>query len=177
MSYNGKKESDKGNEESPGGNDWWAEAIGAYTAWKYSDMLQQYEPVGILDAGFYTDHDEFAYEDDSGKITLIDNNKPNSHGTHVAGIIAANNNYIGIRGIANHSELVCSYFGNNHKDITNPEYVEYIKAMSENGVNIFNNSWGLGGFIKSKDFKPSNEYSNYDQYILSRKKLCDKNNP
>ena len=32
-----KNESDKGNESDPKGNDWWAEAIGTYSAWEYTD--------------------------------------------------------------------------------------------------------------------------------------------
>lgn len=32
--------SDKNNEDDPDGNDWWAEAIGSYTAWKLADTEQ-----------------------------------------------------------------------------------------------------------------------------------------
>ena len=50
-------ETDRGNEAAPGGNDWWAEAVGAYTAWSYEDLFQDVT-VGILDSGFNLEHED-----------------------------------------------------------------------------------------------------------------------
>ena len=50
-------ETDLGDEENPDGNDWWAEAIGAYTAWGYSDQCQPIK-VGVVDFGFDTEHED-----------------------------------------------------------------------------------------------------------------------
>lgn len=137
-------EADRGNEGNPAGNDWWAEAIGAYTAWEYADRCQPIK-VGVIDDGFWDQHDDL-----SGKISFLPGytaNTPDveSHGTHVAGLIAASNNRIGIRGVADKASLICvdwnptgdvSYLGSG-------EYLEIIKQMVENNVKVINNSWGF----------------------------------
>lgn len=146
-------ESDIGNEAKPDGNDWWAEAIGAYTAWKYSDGLTTQVTVGIIDTGFDTMHEEFVDENDVTKITPLDDFKENSasdHGTHVAGLIGANNNDKGIRGIVDQANLLYADWSPVTNDEKSPEYVdlldtgEYIeitKQMIEEGACIINNSW------------------------------------
>lgn len=140
---------DIGNEENPDGNDWWAEAIGAYTAW---DNLDDVAPikVGIIDSGFDVDHDDL-----KGKISFLDDYKMNSednHGTHVAGLIGAiSDNEIGIRGIVDKVDLVCvdwSPITNDTNDVryvnylSTGEYIETTKRLIENGVKVINNSWG-----------------------------------
>ena len=146
-----KPESDLGNEDAHNGNDWWAEAIGAYTAWdNVHDDISKIK-VGIIDSGFETDH-----EDLNGKITLLDNypmNSKSNHGTHVAGVIGAiSDNNIGIRGIVDNVEMVCIDWNpvtndSNDKDnyisyLTTEEYTEMIKHPIENGVKVINNSYG-----------------------------------
>lgn len=153
-------ENDLGNEETPGGNDWWAEAIGAYSAWKYEDQCQPIT-VGILDAGFDLEH-----EDLSGQIQMLagyESNSPDDHGTHVAGLIAAKDNDIGIKGIVSHAKLLCADFSTT-KDgqaislITNSEYRKIIKQMVEEKAQVINNSWGTTmyseeGYVKEEYLK------------------------
>lgn len=91
----------------PRGRNWWLEAIDARQAWDYSESFSTVN-IGIVDSGFQLDHPEL-----EGKIRFPNKkqakrNNAGTHGTHVAGIIAAEkNNQIGISGICSNSELVC----------------------------------------------------------------------
>lgn len=94
------------NEVVPSGSNWWLEAIDARQAWDYSDYFSTVN-IGILDAGFETEHPELA-----GKIVFPNDsqarrNVPDSHGTHVAGIVSANHNGAGVAGICEDARLVC----------------------------------------------------------------------
>ena len=130
-----------GCEENPDGLDWWAEAIGAYTAWEYAEPRQTIR-VGIVDDGFWTEH-----EDLLGKFTFVTNdncNTPAQHGTHVAGIIAAGNNDVGIRGIADTAALYCADLwptDDPNAYHTLAEYVAVIHAFAQQDVRVVNNSW------------------------------------
>ena len=144
-SKDGKMISDKGNENAPNGNDWWAEAIGAYSAWNYTDYAQPIK-VGIIDSGFDLNH-----EDLKGNIHMLEpdykDNSTDNHGTHVAGIIGAKNNNVGIRGIADTAELVCVDWTPNTDDKTKsdfkafstPEYLKAMELMINNKVHVINN--------------------------------------
>jgi len=104
---NDKWNDDDWNEEFPGGNNWWLEAIQAPSAWNYNGDMQTIK-IGIVDNGFDTGH-----EDLKGKIsfpndTYAHGNNKEDHGSHVAGIIGANaNNKKGITGIVWNSNLIC----------------------------------------------------------------------
>ena len=130
-----------GCEDDPNGLDWWAEAIGAYTAWEYANQCKPIR-VGIVDNGFYASH-----EDLLGQITFVTNencNNTEEHGTLVAGIIAAVNNDVGIRGIADTAMLYCAdlwpddvYYSYH----TMAEYVAVIHSFAQQDVRVVNNSW------------------------------------
>lgn len=64
-----KKQNSKGckyDEGKPGGNNWWAECIGAYTAWGLKSSVTDHVIVGIIDDGF-----NFRHEDLQGKTSTI----------------------------------------------------------------------------------------------------------
>lgn len=133
--------SDK-NSASPNGNDWWAEAIGAYRAWEKSDDVQPIK-VGILDNGFDLKHPDLQFN-----ISLLNSypiNSKSEHGTHVAGIVGAVNNEEGIRGIADSATLVCVDWSptSNINYLSNGEYIEITKQFIEDGVKVINNSWAM----------------------------------
>ena len=162
--WNGDK--DIGNEESPNGVDWWAEAIGAYTAWKYSDLVQPVT-VGIIDNRFELNHKDLCDESGNSIITMLNKNsvdkkaKSPEHGTHVTGIIAAQNNTFGIRGIADRATILAAdkypikgqeeteEESAEEESNSSPEFVyEHMKRMilmakSENSAIVINNSWSI----------------------------------
>lgn len=131
-----------GCEAAPDGLDWWAEAIGAYTAWEYADRCQEIG-IGIADNGFLAEHEELA-----GRITFItnaENNTAANHGTMVTGIIGAANNTVGIRGVADTATLYCADLWPTDDAVsyhTMAEYLAVINYMTQCDVRVVNNSWG-----------------------------------
>ncbi len=100
--WGGKSTTGLWKESNPGGNNWWAEAVHAQSAWKYNDKMGKIT-VGIVDSGFDTGH-----QDLKNVIKYVSpiNNK-GEHGTHVAGIIGAQaNNKKGITGLVWNCDLV-----------------------------------------------------------------------
>lgn len=162
-----KKQNSKGckyDEGKPGGNNWWAECIGAYTAWGLKSSVTDHVIVGIIDSGF-----NFRHEDLQGKTSTIlktssgeDRDVVNwnhvlavknewystygDHGTHVTGIIGAVNNNIGIRGVADDAQLlVASWRLENgvNNALSSGEYVAMEEEMIARGAKVVNNSWGF----------------------------------
>ena len=137
-----------GDEDNPGGNDWWAEAIGAYTAWDLAEAVELAEvTVGILDSGFDLEHEDL---EGISMLSGYQTNSAGDHGTHVAGIIGANDNSIGVRGVADTAKLICADWSPNTNDsedasyvnyLDTGEYIEILKQMVESGAKVINNSW------------------------------------
>ena len=95
------------NESIPGGYNWHAEAVQAYSAWKYDSFFDT-SKVGIIDGPIMTDHEDLgstikftgSHEADNVLSSIPKTLASQFHGTHVAGIIGATpNNGIGISGI------------------------------------------------------------------------------
>ena len=134
-----------GNESKPSGNDWWAEQIGAYTAWNYIDEDVVHisdTKIGVIDVGVDETHEEFQ-EDANSKIEFLEEfskNSPADHGTHVTGIIVAENNSVGIRGIADKSKILFANFADEEL-LSTGKFIEVTKQMIENDVRVINNSW------------------------------------
>lgn len=95
-------------DEPPSGNNWGLEAIEAPDAWSYIELLQAVN-VGVFDNMFYTGHKDLTFTErplGNAKYDFGDNEKFSSHGTHVAGTIAADfDNKKGVSGVSVNQNL------------------------------------------------------------------------
>lgn len=182
---------DKKNNEKLAENDWWAKAIGAYTAWEYvdahKDKLSEVT-VGIIDNGFDTEHEDLKNTDGFEKIAALKNYETNSaadHGTHVMGLIGANNNTRGIRGIADLANIRYVDWTPNTEDekadnyvslLNTGEYIRITNKMIQEGY-VINNSWGASSKLESeKQYRYTNFYKFLDpknKEDISYEKYCE----
>lgn len=92
------------------------------------------------------DDDGNGYIDDYyGWNCVGDNNDPmddNGHGTHVAGIIAAENNSFGTVGVAYNCKVMCIKAGNSSGYFNNSDIAEAIQYAYMNGASVINMSFG-----------------------------------
>lgn len=158
-----RERTEKGNEETPSGNDWWAEAIGAYSAWDgYSDMVQSIR-IGMIDSGFNLEHEELC-----GKSTMLNENTPNPHGTGVAAVAAAANNAVGIRGVADQAELLCIDWAQDNEVslLSGTEYLQLMNLAISQGAKVINMSFGQ--YVMTEDVLAA-EYPgfSYEAYLES----------
>lgn len=157
------------NEESPYGNNWWLEAIDARSAWGYGSLYGDIE-IGVVDGGFDTEHDELA-----GKIVFPNSrersrNRPNSHGTHVAGIIGARaDNGVGVSGICQNSELICVDWTPSDGQLWIPDLaVLYgLGTVVKAGAKVVNFSVGISSSISEGAKKFPSIVNSFDAFIYS----------
>ncbi len=101
-------------------------------------------PAEIPDNGI--DDDGNGYVDDVyGWNCVGDNNDPmddNGHGTHVAGIIAAENNKIGGVGVAYNCKVMVLKAGNSSGYFNNSDIAEAVQYAYMNGASVINMSFG-----------------------------------
>ena len=101
-------------------------------------------PAEIPDNGM--DDDGNGYVDDVyGWNCVGDNNDPmddNGHGTHVAGIIAAENNEVGGVGIAYNCKIMVLKAGNSSGHFNNSDIAEAVQYAYMNGASVINMSFG-----------------------------------
>lgn len=160
-----KSENSNKNEENPDGNNWWAEAIGAYTAWNIAQDKTSPVKVGILDDGFQLDHSDLA-----GRISMcpaFPDNTKKAHGTSVASLIGAIDNDKGLRGVSSGSQMEAisydAYSGSMSSMATGGQYVKMVKALIEDGCWVINNSWGQYAFSRGYKFDYSLLYSDWTE--------------
>lgn len=140
------------DELKPEGRNWWLEAIDARQAWDYSDYFSKIN-IGVIDSGFDVDHPEL-----NGKIGFPDSKNANrnyqdSHGTHVAGIIAASHNGAGIAGICDNSGLICIDWSPDVLQFWLPDLAIYFgfSKVVEAGAKVVNLSLGSSGSKTEND--------------------------
>jgi len=166
-STDGTPSDDRGDEDNPGGNDWWAEAIDAYTAWNANVNLSPVR-VGVIDNWFVPTHEDIA----SAMVpcsAFPNNNIPSdegeraddNHGTSVASLIGARgDNGVGLRGVADQSQIEyisfkssCSGYefgnptlhfvaGEEPVRLDSAQFLVMIKALVDDGCRVINCSWG-----------------------------------
>ena len=92
------------------------------------------------------DDDKNGYIDDYYGWDCVGNDKDpiddNGHGTHVAGIIAAENNTIGTVGVAYNCKIMCVKAGNSSGYFSNSDIAEAIRYAYMNGASVINMSFG-----------------------------------
>ena len=95
--------SEEWSSKYPEGINWGVEAINAMEAWEHYNEMS-YVKVGIIDTMFDTNQEDLVYTkvwNNPESIYSEEDEKNRTHGTHVAGILAAGyNNTIGIAGVA-----------------------------------------------------------------------------
>lgn len=182
--------------EIASGNDWWAEAVDAYTAWDYVDLHKKElaeVTVGIIDNGFDIEHEDLKSQKGRPKIQALKDYEENTaadHGTHVLGVIGANNNSKGIRGIADLATIRYVDWTPKTEDNSDSDYIslistgEYIRITDKmiQEESIINNSWG--SILYTQDnYKNSNLYKSlrklseedvsYEKYYQAYMNECD----
>lgn len=130
-----------------GGRNWWLKMIDAPEAWEYSAQLQECK-VGIVDVGFYVNHEDLAENIADYKSmtnSAMDASLKSAHGTHVAGIIGAQaDNGVGIAGINPKAKLYLRSTCDEKtgRQTTFSTYAAVADLVENQGVKVINLSMG-----------------------------------
>lgn len=171
-----------------GGNNWGADLIKAPTAWN-NGYTGQGTIVAVLDTGIDynhqdlknniwsstkeiasngTDDDNNGYIDDIHGWNFVDNNNNildnNGHGTHVSGTIAAENNSIGVTGIAYNSKIMPVKVLDTNGSGSYSNIAKGIYYAVDNGANVINLS--LGGNSSNDTLKSAIKYASSKNVIV-----------
>lgn len=100
------------------------------------------------------DNDHNGYIDDVYGWDFVNNDcaplDDHSHGTHVAGIIAASsNNGVGVAGVSWSSKLVALKIGDANGRMATSNAIKAINYANAMGIKITNNSWGGGAYSQA----------------------------
>ncbi len=168
--------------EEPGGLNWGVEAIHAPEAWQYADEMSVVK-VGVHDNMFDENHEDLTFKKvwNSVPIETMLNYNEYYHGTHVAGIMAADyNNDKGIAGIAPKTELYAYACGLNEADEADAvsskltsmvmDYKYSFALMIGRGVRVINISYTTGR-LEAVAATRGNE--NARRYIKENAKVLD----
>ncbi|SDJ70620.1 S8 family peptidase [Sediminibacillus albus] len=120
---------------------WNIEAIGAPSAWQES-LTGENIKIAIIDTGI-SDHADLAISDGISTVDYTTSWKDdNGHGTHVAGIIGAKQNKIGIVGVAPTADLFAVKALDNNGEGNLADLVEAIDWAIQQDMDIINLSLG-----------------------------------
>ena len=140
---------------------WNLEKIGAEAAWARTTGAKI--RVGIVDAGIDLEHEDLAGRVVAATSCLKSQGDPAKcngsgqddvgHGTHVAGIIAANhNNSLGVAGVAPESELVVAKVADSGGGISIEDANAGIRWVVDHGAKVVNLSLGDLIFVRTAAF-------------------------
>lgn len=157
------------DDENPEGNNWHIEATDTRSAWGYKELFSHIN-IGIVDGGFDTEHEEL-----KGKISFPTareerRNRPNHHGTHVAGIIAAEqDNGVGISGICSDSSLICVDWSpsNGQLWIADLAVLQALSRVVKGGAKVINFSVGNSASMGDENYKYPDFVPNLDGILYS----------
>lgn len=157
------------DDENPEGNNWHIEATDTRSAWGYKEYFSHIN-IGVVDGGFDTEHEEL-----SGKIIFPTKragrrNRPNHHGTHVAGIISARqDNNTGISGICDNSTLVCVDWSpsTNQLWIADLAVLQALREVVKGGAKVINFSVGSSSSIPEEKYKNPEIVKDIDGILYS----------
>jgi thermitase len=116
---------------------------------KNNIMVNQAEKNGVAgvdDDGNGLVDDIYGYDFANGDADPMDGH---GHGTHCAGVIGAEHNNIGIRGVMAKVQILPIKFLKDSGGGTLAGAVQSIDYAIQRGVNIMSNSWGGGPFMQS----------------------------
>lgn len=139
---------------------WGIERVNAPLAWNNSTGKNV--KIAILDTGISNTHPDLTV---SGGINLIGkskNNKwsdDNGHGTHVAGIIAARNNSIGVVGVAPAAQLYAVKVLNSYGNGYISDIIEGIDWAVQNNMDIVSMSLGTTTYSQALNDSTANAYN------------------
>jgi minor extracellular protease Epr len=117
--------------------------------------------IAVLDTGISSTHTDLAVSGGINLVGKLKNNKwndDNGHGTHVAGIIAARNNTIGVVGVAPDAQLyavkVLDAYGNGYIS----DVIEGIDWSVQNNMNVVSMSLGTTAYSQALNDSTANAY-------------------
>lgn len=127
--------------------------INIENAWNIARNLGENIVVAVVDEGVEHNHEDLPnvidgytanYANENGNPINASTNNPKAHGTACAGIIAAENNNIGIRGIASNTQILPINICPNNQFANDLEIAKAIRWASER-ADILSCSWGGNG--------------------------------
>ena len=174
--------------EDLGGNNWGADLIGAPEVWN-AGYTGEDVVVAVLDTGVDYNHEDLQDniwtnsgeipdngidDDGNGFVDDVygwnfhdDNNDTldvNGHGTHVAGIIAGENNDYGVTGIAYDAEIMPVKVLDDDGSGYDSSIVDGIYYAVDNGADVINLS--LGGTYPNSELESAIEYAHENDVVV-----------
>ena len=138
--------------DTPFGDNWSLEVVGAPYAWAHKDNLQPIS-VGVIDTGFNPKHPDLTDNLTVSSYGESPDTNP-GHGTCVAGIIGAGfDNGTGVSGIAPNAKITGYSLG---KTITANNIVYLLIMAVKDGNKVINLSMGCSGSLP--DHNSTNDY-------------------
>ena len=139
---------------------WGVERVNATLAWNNSTGKNV--KIAVLDTGISNSHPDLTVSGGINLVGKLKNNKwndDNGHGTHVAGIIAARNNTIGVVGVAPDAQLyavkVLDAYGSGYIS----DVIEGIDWAVQNNMDVVSMSLGTATYSQALNDTSANAYN------------------
>jgi subtilisin len=127
---------------------WGVDRVDADLVWSVN--TGQGVKVGIIDTGIDSDHTDLTVYGGYNAVNPRKSwNDDNGHGTHVAGIVAALNNDIGVAGVAPEANLYAIKVLNQRGVGFTSDIIDGLNWAIENGMQVLNMSIGSSGCSQS----------------------------